>query len=217
MNINYYNQQTIPEKATFFSAGYSSEKLNVKTVDGLPNNKYSGGELVLGKIFKLDNDFQTTIFLKLNVQENKKAYDVDGSSLISKFTEIGVAQRLSLNIGESDLRLKPFIEVGAYRGRLNHSFDTLELDNSNHYVNTNVEADVGYWKYGGALGFELVSFNTIVPFIKYEKLFGSFDKNLSAKVSAGSAAVTATGSTSILYSSNNFDSSKISLGLGILF
>ena len=214
MYANYYHQSVVPEKTIMFSAGYSSEVLKAKTESQMPNNKYSGGEIVIGKIFKLDSDVLTTSFLKFNAQENKKSIDEDGSSLASKFTEIGFAQRLSLNIGKSNFKLRPFVEAGIYRGNLHHTIHDgiLEIGEEIAYVNS--EFKVGYWKYGGAIGVELVASNTIVPYVKFEKLKGSFDKSADIKLEAGGATEKVKVVTN---SSRSFDTNKLTIGLGILF
>ncbi|MDO9181147.1 MAG: hypothetical protein Q7U04_02000 [Bacteriovorax sp.] len=205
--IKEYSNNRANSRSIEFSAGYVSNRMKDDTSEEI---KTSGVGLRLGKSFSLTNELKTTTSLIGSYSTLKPNQNL--GSLNGNFTEIGLSQRLSLDLGSSGTIVRPFIEGGASRGKfsLNDNYSDEELST----VSTKVDGN--YNKFSGALGVQLVLDNNIVPFIMYDYSKLKLDSKVKGSVKVNGETITLNPSDFDI-GSQKLTSHTLTVGIGFLF
>lgn len=205
-----WNEQIIKDfsknsRSVEFSVGYLSNQLTSNDNDKI---KSSGTGLRIGKTFNLSSDINTTTslagsYLTIKHDNNNLSEDFIVNGTIS---EIGLSQRLSVDLGSSGTIVRPFVEVGVSRGLIATKYSGLD----------NFSADINYNKYVAAAGLQIVFDNNIVPFVMFDYSKIKTDKNFHSQGSIDGESF----SKDVAFetdSERKLSSQTLTIGIGFLF
>jgi opacity protein-like surface antigen len=204
-----WNDQIIKDfsknsKSIEFSVGYLANQLTSNTNDKIKSN---GTGLRIGKTFNLSPDINTTTSLAgsyLTMKPDNGDISPD-FAVNGNISEIGLSQRLSVDLSSSGAIIRPFVEVGFSRGLIATKYTGVD----------NFSADINYNKYVGAAGLQVV-FDNIVPFVMYDYSKIKTDKSFHSQGTVDGVSFT----KEVAFETDadrKLSSHTLTIGIGFLF